>query len=315
MTNMELQFQMAIRDQVINDQREALSNLWSVLECSGLNHDQILEIAAQQGIMIEEGIMPSVIRGRTYTSATPIPALHKSQPTLAAATSARFPSLGQLQTGPDAISTPEYRNWGNRLGREELDTVACCPKTVSDDWKGVNIQESGGHAQLGESPPPGAQAFVPKTAPDTARTEGVGLGQSNGESMGFYSPDRLRAPRDPWPVESACPGRNSVNQDHSNYGGYTANGSSLPAVPGPKVLTPPRVRRRPRSAESRQHHWSREWDGSTTGVDAGSEGSDSEDSDHCWHESQEKYHQDRFHEGSHQAIDNESLRRVRHWRA
>ncbi len=315
MTNMELQFQMAIRDQVINDQREALSNLWSVLECSGLNHDQILEIAAQQGIMIEEGIMPSVIAGRTYTSATPIPALHKSQPTLAAATSARFPSLGQLQSGPDAISTPEYRNWGNRLGGEELDTVACCPKTVSDDWKGVNIQESGGHAQLGESPPPGAQAFIPKTAPDTARTEGVGLGQSNGESMGFYSPDRLRPPRNPWPVESACPGRNIVSQDHSNYGGYTANGSSLPAVPGPKVLTPPRVRRRPRSAESRQHHWSREWDGSTTGVDAGSEGSDSEDSDHCWHESQEKYRQDRFHEGSHQAIDNESLRRVRHWHA
>jgi hypothetical protein len=254
MTNMELQFQMAIRDQIISDQREALSNLWSVLECSGLNHDQILEIAAQQGIMIEEG-MPSVIAGRIYTPATPIPALHKAQPTLAAGSSTRFSSLGQLQTSPDAITTtPEYRNRGNRHGHEEGDMSTCSPKTLGDDWKCI-------------------------------ATEGVGLVETNNDSIGLYSPDNFRAPSNQWPVESPCSERISDNQDHSNCGGYTA-ASSLLMVPGPKVLTPLGAQRRPWSAESQEPQWSREQDGNTTGVDAGSEGSESEDSDHWWHESQ-----------------------------
>ncbi|CAK9863173.1 unnamed protein product [Sphagnum jensenii] len=308
MTNMELQFQMAIRDQIISDQREALSNLWSVLECSGLNHDQILEIAAQQGIMIEEG-MPSVIAGRIYTPATPIPALHKAQPTLAAGSSTRFSSLGQLQTSPDAITTtPEYRNRGNRHGHEEGDMSTCSPKTLGDDWKSVTTQESGGYAHVVESPCR-AQAFIiPKNASDIARTEGDGLVQTNGDNIGLYSPDNFRAPSNPWPVESPCSERISDSQDQSNCGGYTA-ASSLLIVPGPKVLTPSRAQRRPRSAESQEPQWSREQDGNTTGVDAGSEGSESEDSDHWWHESQGRHHQERFREGSHQAIDNELLRR------
>jgi hypothetical protein len=312
MTNMELQFQMAIRDQIISDQREALSNLWSVLECSGLNHDQILEIAAQQGIMIEEG-MPSVIAGRIYTPATPIPALHKAQPTLAAGSSTRFSSLGQLQTSPDAITTtPEYRNRGNRHGHEEGDMSTCSPKTLGDDWKSVTTQESGGYAHLVESPCR-AQAFIiPKNASDIARTEGDGLVQTNGDSIGLYSPDNFRAPSNPWPIETPCSERISDSHDQSNCGGYTA-ASSLLIVPGPKVRTPSRAQRRPRSAESQEPQWSREQDGNTTGVDAGSEGSESEDSDHWWHESQGRHHQDRFREGSHQAIDNELLRRVRDW--
>ncbi|KAJ7546786.1 hypothetical protein O6H91_08G054500 [Diphasiastrum complanatum] len=48
MTNMELQFQMAIRDQIIQDQREALDNMWHSLESVGLNDKQILEVASQQ---------------------------------------------------------------------------------------------------------------------------------------------------------------------------------------------------------------------------------------------------------------------------
>ena len=53
--NMEMQFQMAVRDQIISDQREVISNLWKVLECSGLDRNRILEIAAQQGILMDPG--------------------------------------------------------------------------------------------------------------------------------------------------------------------------------------------------------------------------------------------------------------------
>ena len=51
--NMEMQFQMAVRDQIISDQREVISNLWKVLECSGLDRNRILDIAAQQGILMD----------------------------------------------------------------------------------------------------------------------------------------------------------------------------------------------------------------------------------------------------------------------
>lgn len=53
-TNTELQFEMAMRDQVILNQREALRNLWNLLMGSGLDERQILELAAKQGITIED---------------------------------------------------------------------------------------------------------------------------------------------------------------------------------------------------------------------------------------------------------------------
>ena len=51
--NMELQLQMAVRDQIIEDQKEVIGNLWRVLECSGLDRERILEIAQEQGIGIQ----------------------------------------------------------------------------------------------------------------------------------------------------------------------------------------------------------------------------------------------------------------------
>ncbi|CAD7701798.1 unnamed protein product, partial [Ostreobium quekettii] len=53
----ELQFQMAIRDQIISEQRSVISHLWRVLEASGLDKESVLEIAYEQGILME-GFMP-----------------------------------------------------------------------------------------------------------------------------------------------------------------------------------------------------------------------------------------------------------------
>ena len=64
--NMEMQFQMAVRDQIISDQREVISNLWKVLACSGLDRNRILEIAAQQGILMDPG--GSVIKSSNGTA-------------------------------------------------------------------------------------------------------------------------------------------------------------------------------------------------------------------------------------------------------
>ncbi|KAI3462631.1 hypothetical protein Pfo_019294 [Paulownia fortunei] len=54
MTNTELQFEMAIRDQIIYSQREAQRNLWNLLMSLGLDEKQIVELGAKQGITVED---------------------------------------------------------------------------------------------------------------------------------------------------------------------------------------------------------------------------------------------------------------------
>ncbi|XP_026659921.2 kinesin-like protein KIN-8B isoform X3 [Phoenix dactylifera] len=58
MANTELQFEMAMRDQVIHNQREALRNLWNMLLGLGLEQKQIMDLAARQGIVIEDCTTP-----------------------------------------------------------------------------------------------------------------------------------------------------------------------------------------------------------------------------------------------------------------
>lgn len=55
MANAELQFEMAMRDQVINNQRETLKNMWDLLMGLGLDERQVLDLAGKQGITIEDG--------------------------------------------------------------------------------------------------------------------------------------------------------------------------------------------------------------------------------------------------------------------
>lgn len=52
--NTELQFQMAIRDQIIYNQREVHRKLWDLLVSSGLGEKQIVELGAKQGITVDD---------------------------------------------------------------------------------------------------------------------------------------------------------------------------------------------------------------------------------------------------------------------
>ncbi|KAL5556651.1 hypothetical protein UlMin_038887 [Ulmus minor] len=54
MANTELQFEMAMRDQVIHSQREVVRNMWDLLMGLGLDERQILDLAAQRGIAMED---------------------------------------------------------------------------------------------------------------------------------------------------------------------------------------------------------------------------------------------------------------------
>ncbi|KAF6258961.1 hypothetical protein COO60DRAFT_1058731 [Scenedesmus sp. NREL 46B-D3] len=49
----ELKFQMAVRDQIISEQRDVISNLWAILGASGLTRRQVQDIARTQGIVMQ----------------------------------------------------------------------------------------------------------------------------------------------------------------------------------------------------------------------------------------------------------------------
>ena len=52
----EQQFQVAVRDQVIEEQRTAIANLWRVVEGAGLSREDIKAIALKQGTLLQ-GLM------------------------------------------------------------------------------------------------------------------------------------------------------------------------------------------------------------------------------------------------------------------
>lgn len=304
MTNMELQFQMAIRDQIIHDQREALSNLWLVLECSGLNHEQILEIAAQQGIMIEEGIMP-VVAGRTHVPSTPIPILHK-QPILSAVSGSKSPAVAQLQYGSDTVLHDSDR-FHNQHRHDNVDGNTCTLMTAADDWKST-FQGNGGHSEVNDNHY-GSHPTMYKNPADLLRIDGVGLGHTNGDVVRSFTSKKVRGPRTPTVVDNNgnIGIANSTGQEQPSFkdvgDGLVSSGFTLP-----KVLTHPRSRRRPRSAESRQQrYWTREGYDTTTG----SEGSEAEPCNHSLHDNQARPRLDRVREGAQQSLDQESLRMVR----
>ncbi|KAK6923210.1 Kinesin motor domain [Dillenia turbinata] len=57
MANTELQIEIAMRDQVIQNQREQQKNLWNVLMGLGLDQNKILDLASEQGITTEDWTM------------------------------------------------------------------------------------------------------------------------------------------------------------------------------------------------------------------------------------------------------------------
>lgn len=76
MANTELQFEIAMRDQVIHDQREAHKNLWNLLLALGLDERRLLEHAAKEGVTVE-GWQTTSIHGLLGRQGCPILGHHK----------------------------------------------------------------------------------------------------------------------------------------------------------------------------------------------------------------------------------------------
>ncbi|KAI5684405.1 hypothetical protein M9H77_05633 [Catharanthus roseus] len=66
--NTELQFEMAMRDQIIHNQRETQRNLWNLLLSLGFDEKQIFELALKQGITIEDSVTIPVLANRRQSN-------------------------------------------------------------------------------------------------------------------------------------------------------------------------------------------------------------------------------------------------------
>lgn len=102
-SNTELQFEMAIRDQIIYSQREAQRNLWNLIMGLGVDEKQIVELGAKQGIAIEEIQMTMPIG---FSSTTPSPNMKHER----YAPFFRYSFTGQPSTAPHCffLQDPEF---------------------------------------------------------------------------------------------------------------------------------------------------------------------------------------------------------------
>lgn len=72
--NMELHFQLAIRDQIISEQREMIRGFWEVISHAGLSKTLVQEIANREGIRIESArVTVSQTQSETLRVGTELP--------------------------------------------------------------------------------------------------------------------------------------------------------------------------------------------------------------------------------------------------
>ncbi|PKI46560.1 hypothetical protein CRG98_033051, partial [Punica granatum] len=79
MANTELQLEVAMRDQIIHRQRDAQRNLWNLLMGLGLDERRLLDLAAWQGIPMEDYMMAPYM-GLSNKNQSPNPAVHRYIP-------------------------------------------------------------------------------------------------------------------------------------------------------------------------------------------------------------------------------------------
>lgn len=134
----ELKFQMAVRDQIIGEQRQVIANLWKILDKSGMGREKVLDIAKSEGIIMD-GVLPFTDEVRNTPPGPVAKRSTDSAPHLAAngtkpspphvgggsngngMMSSNIPLPGTIMVAPgvvvsrgDAVATPNASLVGNR---------------------------------------------------------------------------------------------------------------------------------------------------------------------------------------------------------
>lgn len=120
----EQKFQCAVRDQIVSEQRTVISNLWNVLDNSGLTKEQIEAISRQNGVMMH-GLRAR--GGAQPAPEAPHPQPEAPQPQPAASTgilTGMFRTLRQA----GARANARFEFWRNR-NRSRASHHSVRPKT------------------------------------------------------------------------------------------------------------------------------------------------------------------------------------------
>ncbi|MCL7036976.1 hypothetical protein MKW94_019381 [Papaver nudicaule] len=112
MANTELQFEMAMRDQVINNQREAQRNLWNLIMGLGIDQKQIMETASKQGITIEDWTATP-----HHGPTSPAPSYGKLPPSWTS------PGIGQSLSSGSPVLQHQQDVCGRSLGKCDSDSA------------------------------------------------------------------------------------------------------------------------------------------------------------------------------------------------
>mmetsp|Transcript_11268 Transcript_11268/g.28907 ORF Transcript_11268/g.28907 Transcript_11268/m.28907 type:complete len:941 (+) Transcript_11268:278-3100(+) len=107
----ELQFQMAVRDQVISEQRDVITNLWRVIEGAGMDREQIQAVAMDQGILVEGLGNPDSDTPMTYRPAG-APVFDRDDED--GSPKPRTPRGGGVRVGPAALPLANQSIYGAR---------------------------------------------------------------------------------------------------------------------------------------------------------------------------------------------------------
>ncbi|XRB04222.1 kinesin-like protein [Pycnococcus provasolii] len=124
-TNQELRFQIAVRDEIVSDQREVVSNIWRLLEATGMTRDEILALAKKEGILMGDPDASGTGTGASLAQ-TDIGLLHQKS-----LTGARARYRYDFWRSYDAGTGAESSSTGaGAQGRHEMEKIVATPSTA-----------------------------------------------------------------------------------------------------------------------------------------------------------------------------------------
>ncbi|CAN1184371.1 Kinesin-like protein KIN-8B [Linum perenne] len=141
MGNTELQFELAMRDQIIHNQREAQRSLWNLLMGLGLDEKRMLDLAANQGITIEDWVASSQIDlPEKKESPNASPSMH----TPSSSPLPFRPCILPHHRNPDAMSSPRVMCYeGSSLWRNDNASYYLQPPPAC-----LRLTQGGGNPQV-----------------------------------------------------------------------------------------------------------------------------------------------------------------------
>ncbi|GJP44592.1 hypothetical protein CLOM_g3970 [Closterium sp. NIES-68] len=119
----EVQFQLALRDQLIEEKSSALNSLWMLLQASDVDIEELLDVAVQKGVPLDSSLSSYIDMKLKEAITTPNGSPRFAQSVIRAATRTVHSRLNRANTDPaGSLSRPDMS-----FGSDDTGEVADCP--------------------------------------------------------------------------------------------------------------------------------------------------------------------------------------------